>query len=443
MTEHEQGTIEAAGGLLWRKCSTGCEIAIVHRNRDGRKEWTLPKGKREGGESWRRTALREVREETGYNASMSDYAGAISYQVNGKAKVVRFWHMVPTGDARQEVDDKEVDDLRWLSAKEALKQLDYPLERALLETSLQRPYSLFRRNLLRRAWSGFFVSPSLKRLGNTFDAVESDLAATVEQASRMGDASVVGWHRRSRQLLDSARQAFNDGDAERGWHCLKIADRCMLYGRDPKQLRNDAGPILAEASDEGKGLSKWRRTSIQELLCEDGKLKSKLDQQDVVRAKRILDEHHDNVYQKMEILKGRLRLLTLASLAALAAWLMRPPLLPYPSSLTAAADPALSSPRLMWFGVVLAAVLGALFSGFSSSISADQKTSRIPSELFTSTVTFARLSMAAVAGLAASILLASGALTVLTPSYELMLAVAFVAGFSDRLLLRGVASLSK
>jgi 8-oxo-dGTP pyrophosphatase MutT (NUDIX family) len=440
-TDNQQRFIRAAGGLLWRRRSTGCEIAIVHRGREGRKDWTLPKGKLNDGESWQQAALREVKEETGYKASICDPAGAISYVVDGKPKVVRFWHMIKAGDAQQKTDNEEIDEVRWLPPKDALKQLDHPLERALLEASLQPPASCIGPNAFKRAWAGFFRSTSLDRLGNTLDPFEADLVTRIEQSkNRPSNVSTVRWDLRSTHLLDLARRAFHDGDAERGWRCLKAADRFMLYGLDPERLPIEARPILAEASEEEKGLSKWRRTSIQEALCENGgKLKQKLDAQDVVRAKRILDEHQDNVYQKVEILKSRLRLLCVASLAAVAAWLIEPPFLPYPSSLATAT----TSPRLMWLGVILSGVLGAVFSGFSSSISTDQKRARIPSELSTSSVTLARLSMAVAASLAAAIFLASGALNVLKPTYELMLAAAFAAGFSDRLLLRGIAALSK
>ena len=122
--------IRAAGALLWRRSSAGYEIAIVHRSRYD--DWTLPKGKLEEGESWKQAALREVREETGFAADILSFAGAIAYEVDGKPKVVRFWHMTAKGEAVSKIDD-EVAGLFWFPLEVALSRLQYPLEKSFLE----------------------------------------------------------------------------------------------------------------------------------------------------------------------------------------------------------------------------------------------------------------------------------------------------------------------
>jgi 8-oxo-dGTP diphosphatase len=126
-TDH---VIRAAGALLWRRSSIGYEIAVIHRRRYD--DWTLPKGKLQGSESWRQAALREVREETGYDASMLGFAGAVGYQSNGTPKVVRFWHMMAKGEPASQIDE-EVAEVFWLPPEEARDRLQYPLEQALLE----------------------------------------------------------------------------------------------------------------------------------------------------------------------------------------------------------------------------------------------------------------------------------------------------------------------
>ena len=133
---HQNLTIEviqAAGGLLWRNNGSVREIAVIHRPHHN--DWSLPKGKMEPGESWQATALREVREETGYLAKHESFAGSVSYTFNGVAKVVLFWNM----SLAQEGEFKpnpEVDQLFWLSAVDALKKLDYSGEKALIQKAM-------------------------------------------------------------------------------------------------------------------------------------------------------------------------------------------------------------------------------------------------------------------------------------------------------------------
>jgi len=126
---NNQEIIEAAGGLLWRISTVGEEVAIIHRPKYD--DWTLPKGKKEPGESWIDTALREVREETGCLVQLNGFAGGNIYKVDGKPKIVLFWHM----DIIKELGfspNEEVDKLVWLSPTKAIQRLTYPAEKSLV-----------------------------------------------------------------------------------------------------------------------------------------------------------------------------------------------------------------------------------------------------------------------------------------------------------------------
>lgn len=129
-TTDKQPLIRAAGGLLWRRTGNGYEIAVVHRCRYD--DWTLPKGKLNAGETWLEAAQREIREETGYRAEITGFAGAIAYTTGKGLKVVRFWHMRPDGDPVQALDE-EVAEVVWLMVEAARAKIQYPLEQALLD----------------------------------------------------------------------------------------------------------------------------------------------------------------------------------------------------------------------------------------------------------------------------------------------------------------------
>jgi ADP-ribose pyrophosphatase YjhB (NUDIX family) len=121
--------IRAAGGLLWRDGKNGYEIAVVRR--DKYQDWSLPKGKLDPGETWEAGALREVREETGFEAKLLGFAGAVGYTTDKGPKAVRYWHMLPRGT--QGRIEHDVSEVVWLPLAEARERLDYDLERAVLE----------------------------------------------------------------------------------------------------------------------------------------------------------------------------------------------------------------------------------------------------------------------------------------------------------------------
>jgi 8-oxo-dGTP pyrophosphatase MutT (NUDIX family)/phosphohistidine phosphatase SixA len=117
--------IEAAGGVLWRCADiraeagprTGIEVALVHR--PGREGWSLPKGKLDRGEHSVVAALREVREETGFQALLGPALGATDYLKGGVPKRVRYWSMRANGG--EFMATAEIDDLRWVPLDRAVQ----------------------------------------------------------------------------------------------------------------------------------------------------------------------------------------------------------------------------------------------------------------------------------------------------------------------------------
>lgn len=129
----EDGTVEAAGGLLVRDRAGAQEVALVHRPRYD--DWSLPKGKLERGEGFERAALREVEEETGMRCKLERELEPNSYiDHKGRPKKVRWWLMRlgpgETGAAFEAND--EVDELRWLPPSEAAELVDYEHDRKLI-----------------------------------------------------------------------------------------------------------------------------------------------------------------------------------------------------------------------------------------------------------------------------------------------------------------------
>jgi 8-oxo-dGTP pyrophosphatase MutT (NUDIX family)/phosphohistidine phosphatase SixA len=133
------GTVQAAGGVLWREGRAGPEVALVHRPRHD--DWSLPKGKAKLGEHPLVTAVREVDEETGYQPRVGPFVARVFYRTctdrDGSLKQVRYWSM-RAGSGRFAPND-EVDDLAWLSVPEAIRVASTERDRSLLTAFARMP----------------------------------------------------------------------------------------------------------------------------------------------------------------------------------------------------------------------------------------------------------------------------------------------------------------
>lgn len=116
----------ASGGVLWRRpggAGGAVQVAVVHRPRYD--DWSLPKGKLDPGETGVGAAVREVHEETGFEAVVGRTLGESHYRVldGGRdvPKTVRWWAMRATGG--EFAPGSEVDELVWLGVNAARRRV--------------------------------------------------------------------------------------------------------------------------------------------------------------------------------------------------------------------------------------------------------------------------------------------------------------------------------
>jgi 8-oxo-(d)GTP phosphatase len=130
-------TVLAAGAVLWRPTGdpSAPEVAVIHRPRYD--DWSLPKGKVDPGETEPVTAVREVREETGYSSILGRRLAAVSYPVDESIKKVRYWSARTVSG--EFTPNAEVDELKWLPLADALKQVKYPHDRKVLRRFAKQP----------------------------------------------------------------------------------------------------------------------------------------------------------------------------------------------------------------------------------------------------------------------------------------------------------------
>ncbi len=131
----------SAGGVVVRTGPGGPEILLAsRRTRKGELVWGLPKGMVEKGEQPEDAALREVREETGYTATIREPLDDVSYWFvwdgTRVRKTVHFFLMRAVG-GDPERHDHEFDEVRWVPLPEALRLLTYPTERSIVERAAE------------------------------------------------------------------------------------------------------------------------------------------------------------------------------------------------------------------------------------------------------------------------------------------------------------------
>jgi 8-oxo-dGTP diphosphatase len=126
-------TVRAAGGVVWRRAGD-VELLLVHRPRYD--DWSLPKGKRDPGETDEQCAVREVLEEAACACRLGVELLPNRYiDRKGRDKVVRWWTMTVVWE-RELVPNDEVDERRWLSAPHALALATYADDRDRIEAAL-------------------------------------------------------------------------------------------------------------------------------------------------------------------------------------------------------------------------------------------------------------------------------------------------------------------
>lgn len=143
--------VPAAGAVLYRMEGDVTLCAVVHRPRYD--DWSLPKGKVDAGESLPVTAVREIAEETGFNAVLGSRIGTTGYPLKESTrKDVTYW-AAAAGDGAFE-PNSEVDELRWLPLDEAREQVTYALDRKILNRFADGPSADSSLLLVRHAKAG-------------------------------------------------------------------------------------------------------------------------------------------------------------------------------------------------------------------------------------------------------------------------------------------------
>lgn len=435
--------ILGAGGIVWKNARKR-KLLIVFRDRhnDG---WSLPKGKKNPDESLQQAAVREVTEESALKVSPTCCAGVVRYNANGKSKTVVFWHMIAQGPAEKRRDD-EVKDVKWVTLSEALNLITHEEQKELLRTILncRQKDSLTERlsqiSLPFRIWA---LGTRLKRLRGDAEAFGLELESFIESRNHQNAV----WARKAKDLLQQALACADNAEVDNGWKALHAAKRQMLLGMDKDELLDHATIIRIEAEK----LNEWRKKAVDALLVDRQKSdgSTEVRKELVYLAATIRDEHYNNGYYKNRLVHNTYA--TLLIILAIIISLLLYNIYNASHHLTDALNLTGDGKRVLSGANFFEVSLGIIFFGlFGATMSALLKAraateySRIPEILSSRFVMLSRVAVGA--GLAYIILFfleSDFALELFDQktrfsNIQTYFAIAFVSGFTERLVLKAV-----
>jgi 8-oxo-dGTP pyrophosphatase MutT (NUDIX family) len=433
--EHQTQTDKidfAAGGLVWTTDAAKPRFAVVHRTRY--RDWTLPKGRPEAGESLDAAALRKAMEETGYKAFLTGMAGTYSYLKEGRLKIVLVWHMTRQAERySRPVSGAEVNRLVWLLPDEALRRLTHDAEREFVRVHCGA-------TLRGSLWTRIFPDPRKGRLEAALQGARERFAGCID---RPGGDREAWWADSVRHALDLAEAALNRGDIDGGWRAVHDAERSVIFGLTGPELVARAATLRAETHAKLRGwryrateslwsslkLTDWQKTSAT-LKNEQ---RSQLEQA-IVESLKVLNEHSDNLYHRMLLVGKQLNYLVLACIVLLISTGIGSRLLAPPGS------------QYTWVHLGAIAIAGAL-GGVASAMYQLSRVgeAKVPEALLYGLVTLGRPLVGAVSALFVYAVIQSGIISLIKPSDVLFgagLVLGFVAGFSEQFVLSTVAKVS-
>lgn len=128
--------VQSAGGIIFKE-----ELVLLIRSKSSN-IFSIPKGKAEPNESLEETALREVREETGYDTKIVSKIGSINFdfekdgEMRNKTVTCFKLEILDDSDPKPNLQEGEDFENIWVTPNEAVSLLTYDEEKEVLKRAI-------------------------------------------------------------------------------------------------------------------------------------------------------------------------------------------------------------------------------------------------------------------------------------------------------------------
>lgn len=293
-----------------------------------------------------------------------------------------------------------------------------------------------------RGWGNtWFGSARYDRLEGTLRVAEIEIRRRISE--RAPDDC---WSKAAGQLLTDARGALGQRQVDQAWKLLHAARRLEILVLDDAERASVAATLRAEADK----LKSWRQKAVECLLGSANKPTPNVEAAAIYQAALIRDEHYDNQAYKDRLLRTQMATLVFSLgivLCLVGVVISRAPIT---EPLTGASAGAHFLAAVVLFGL-LGGTVSAMLNASDTGPAA-----RIPEFTSAIRVTLMRILMGGASALVLYVFLASnlgGALgkqlfsdsiarAIETLTALTAYSVAFVAGFSERLVTRAVEKIA-
>jgi hypothetical protein len=225
-----------------------------------------------------------------------------------------------------------------------------------------------------------------------------------------------------------AKNAARNGQDEAGWKYLLAVQRLELFHKGAEDREAEAIALRREATK----LNKWREEAVLELLKPTA-----VGIERLYRAAALRDEHYNNQAYKDALGRGIALMLALTLGIVLAGLIWEAERGAFDKLQTAWKGNSLGQESIVL--IALVGILGANVSAITNQ-ARERVPARIPEMVSTFRVTALRLFIGSAAAIFLLFVVKGGFFLNVTESYG-MLAIAFAAGFSERLVTRVVRSI--